>query len=212
MELLKEYGHLTYISSNKYFRAGYGQKLRQLLTETSTIDNLIDFGDFPVFEEAIAYPSIIALSKVRAAENQLKALSWDATKHKNIEQFATILDRDGLSISQNNLKSDGWRLESPQVLDLLAKLQKTGTPLGEYVNGRFYRGIITGFNQAFVVDRPTRDRLVKEHPSSAEVLKPFLRGRDVKRWSVEFAERYLIKIESSENKKHPWSDKPEKEA
>lgn len=212
LELLKEDGYLTYISSNKYFRAGYGQKLRQFLTETTTIANLIDFGDFPVFEEAIAYPSIITLSKVRSDESQLKALSWDATKHKNIEQFATILHQEGFSISQDNLTSDGWRLESPQVLDLLAKLQKTGTPLGEYVNGRFYRGILTGFNQAFVVDRPTRDRLIQEHPSSAEVLKPFLRGRDVKRWSVEFADQYLIKIESSENKQHPWSEKPAKEA
>jgi hypothetical protein len=73
-------------------------------------------------------------------------------------------------------------------------------------------GIKTGLNEAFVVDRATRDRLIAEDESSAEVLKPFLRGRDVKRWCVDFAEQYLIKIESSENKKHPWSDKPEKEA
>ncbi|MFM6209009.1 MAG: type II restriction endonuclease, partial [Planktothrix sp.] len=80
------------------------------------------------------------------------------------------------------------------------------------MNGRFYRGILTGFNEAFIVDQETRDRLIAEHPSSAEVLKPFLRGRDVKRWRVNFSEQYLIKIESSENKQHPWSGKPAKEA
>ena len=80
------------------------------------------------------------------------------------------------------------------------------------MNGKFYRGILTGFNEAFVVDREARDRLIAEHSSSAEIIKPFLRGRDVKRWSVDFAEQYLIKIESSENKDHPWSNKPEKEA
>ncbi len=62
------------------------------------------------------------------------------------------------------------------------------------------------------MDRVTRDRLIAEHPSSKEVLKPFLRGRDVKRWRVEFAEQYLIRIESSENVEHPWSGKPNTEA
>ncbi|WP_343407234.1 TaqI-like C-terminal specificity domain-containing protein [Candidatus Amarolinea dominans] len=73
------------------------------------------------------------------------------------------------------------------------------------MNGRLYRGIITGLNEAMVVDRATHDRLIAEHPSSVDVLKPFLRGRDVKRWRVQFADQYLIKIESSENKRHPWT-------
>ncbi|MBE9143412.1 class I SAM-dependent DNA methyltransferase [Planktothrix mougeotii] len=212
LHILKPKGNLIYISSNKYLRAGYGEKLRQLLTDKTTIYNLIDFGDFPVFEEAIAYPSIISLSKFKSDANELKALSWDLTKKQNISQFVTVLEQDSLIIPQRNLKSDGWRLESSQVLDLLAKLRNTGTPLGEYVNGRFYYGIKTGFNEAFIIDRQTRDKLIAEHSSSAEVIKPLLRGRDVKKWRVDFADQYLIKIESSENKKHPWSDQPEKEA
>jgi len=110
------------------------------------------------------------------------------------------------------LKPEGWQLESPAVFRLLEKLRRAGKPLGEYVNGRFYRGILTGLNEAFIVDRATRDGLIREHKSSAEILKPFLRGRDVKRWRTEFAEQYLIKIESSENKDHPWSGKSEREA
>ncbi|WP_009632250.1 Eco57I restriction-modification methylase domain-containing protein [Synechocystis sp. PCC 7509] len=212
LHLLKASGHLTYISSNKYFRAGYGKKLRQLLTDSTTIHYLIDFGDFPVFEEAIAYPSIIILSKIQSNANQVQTLSWDEAKKQNIAHFATELEQDSLTISQGNLKSDGWRLESFQTLNLLAKLQTSGTPLGEYINGRFYYGIKTGFNEAFVVNKATRDRLITEDTSSAEVLKPFLRGRDIKRWHIDFTDQYIIKIESSENKKHPWSDRPEKEA
>jgi len=67
-------------------------------------------------------------------------------------------------------------------------------------------------NEAFVVDRSIRDRLIAEDPASAELLKPFLRGRDVKRWRIEFAEQYLIKIESSNNKQHPWSGKSKEQA
>ncbi|MBE9219884.1 class I SAM-dependent DNA methyltransferase [Dolichospermum flos-aquae] len=212
LHLLKLKAHLTYISSNKYFRAGYGEKLRQLLTNSTTIHNLIDFGDFPVFEEAIAYPSIITLSKVKSDTNKVQALSWNGTKKQNIAEFVTVLKEENLIILQKNLKSDGWRLESSQILNLLTKLQNSGTPLGDYVNGKFYRGVLTGFNDAFVIDRETRDRLITEDPSSAEIIKPLLRGRDVKRWDLQFAEQYLIKIESSENKKHSWSDKKDKEA
>ena len=83
-------------------------------------------------------------------------------------------------------------MEQTEVLDLLAKLQSKGEPLGEYVNGRFYRGIITGFNEAFVIDSETKDRLIAEDSNSAEVLKPYLRGRDVKRWQVESQDLWLI--------------------
>ena len=78
------------------------------------------------------------------------------------------------------------------MLRLLEKLRGAGKPLGEYVNGRFYYGIKTGLNEAFVVDRATRDWLIREHKSSAEILKPFLRGRDVKRWRVEPQDLWLI--------------------
>jgi adenine-specific DNA-methyltransferase len=209
-QLLKTGGVLSYICSNKYFRSGYGEKLRDFLGKNTTIQQLIDFGDTDVFT-AIAYPSIILFSKEKASKDaQLKALSWQQTEALN--EFPTVFNAQNFLMPQSALKADGWRLEDTQVLDLLAKLRNTGKPLGEYVNGKFYRGILTGFNEAFVIDRTTRDKLIAEHPSSAEVIKPLLRGRDVKRWSVDYQDLYLIKIESSENKTHPWSNKTEQEA
>ena len=192
LNLLKPNGHLTYISSNKYFRAGYGERLRQFLADSTTIHNLIDFGDYPVFDEAIAYPSIITLSKTKPKNNQLQVLSWDKKYKQNIEQFATVLNQNGLLISQDDLKPDGWRLESSQKLDLLVKLRNSGKTLNEYVNGKFYYGIKTGFNDAFVIDKQTKDNLIAEHPSSSELIKPLLRGRDVKRWCVDYQDLYLI--------------------
>jgi hypothetical protein len=210
VKLLRGGGTIALITSNKFYRAGYGEKLRAFLARELTLHRLIDFGDAPVFE-AIAYASILA--GVRAApapDASAFAYTWE--REMAFERIAQIVPERGQQIRQSELKPDGWRLESPAVLRLLEKLRRAGKPLGEYVNGRFYRGILTGLNEAFVVDRATRDRLIREHKSSAEILKPFLRGRDVKRWQTEFAEQYLIKIESSENKDHPWSGKSKKEA
>ncbi|MEG3934020.1 TaqI-like C-terminal specificity domain-containing protein [Microcoleus sp. T3_B1] len=189
LKLLKNQGILCYISSNKYFRSGYGEKLRKFLANESTIQQLIDFGDAPIFT-AIAYPSIIIASKEQPKNHQTRVLNWELGQP--FDQFASVFENQSFLMAQKELTADGWRLESSTVLNLLEKLRKAGTPLGEYVNGRFYRGILTGFNEAFVVDRETRDRLIAEHPSSAEVLKPFLRGRDVKRWSVEYQNLWLI--------------------
>ncbi|MFA4836702.1 MAG: TaqI-like C-terminal specificity domain-containing protein [Dehalococcoidia bacterium] len=209
VRLLRENGILTFISSNKYFRSGYGEKLRAYLGTKTRILQVIDFGDAPIFD-AIAYPSILVTQKAASNGNTFSALAWKL--NEPLERFHETLVTQTITMRQTDLAPNGWRLENQSVLNLLEKLRKAGKPLGEYVNGRLYYGIKTGFNEAFVVDRATRDRLVAEHPSSAEVLKPFLRGRDVKRWKVDFGEQYLIKIESSENKKHAWSGKSEKEA
>ena len=189
--LLKSSGYLSYITSNKYFRAGYGEKLRSFLGEKSKVEVLIDFGDSPVFE-AIAYPSIILLSKNKPDNHQAHVLNWEAGK--SVDEFNFVFKNQSFFMPQKELGADGWRLESPAVLRLMDKLRGAGTPLGEYVNGRFYYGIKTGLNEAFVVDRETRDRLIAEHESSAEVLKPFLRGRDVKRWCVDYQDLWLVFI------------------
>ncbi len=180
---------LTFISSNKYFRAAYGQKLRQFLTTQTRIHRIIDFGDAPVFT-AIAYPTIVLLEKGRGQNATFAALNWE--QGQSLEQFETVVQSQSFLMPQAELKPEGWQFADHTALRLLEKLRRAGTPLGEYVNGRFYYGIKTGLNEAFVVDRATRDRLIAEHPSSAEVLKPFVRGRDVKRWYVDYQDLWLI--------------------
>ncbi|HXG23510.1 MAG TPA: Eco57I restriction-modification methylase domain-containing protein [Chthonomonadales bacterium] len=129
LQLLGDGGVLAFISSNKYFRSAYGEKLRALLAG-QTIHRIIDFGDAPVFT-AIAYPSIIVLSKQAATNNQAWALNWNPGPP--IEQFPEIFQAQSFRIAQTELRPDGWRLESPAKLRLLEKLRATGTPLGEYV-------------------------------------------------------------------------------
>ena len=191
-QLLRDNGILAYISSNKYFRSAYGKKLRNFLARQSTLSQLIDFGDAPVFT-SIAYPSIITASKAHAQDNHIRALNW--VPGPSIDEFGTVFRMKGFAVPQNALTVDGWQLTSPDALNLLEKLRNAGKSLGEYVKGRFYRGITTGLNAAFVVDRATRDKLIAEHSSSTQVLKPFLRGRDVRRWQIENLELYLCYVE-----------------
>jgi adenine-specific DNA-methyltransferase len=205
VQLLAKNGVQTYICSNKYFRAGYGKKLRQFLAENMQIRRLIDFGDAPVFE-ATAYPSIIVMSKGRDGSpsrpesgspgghalpgNEFLALNW--TPGDPVSTFMDVFRTRAFPMLQSHLTADGWQIEHPQVFELMQKLRAAGKPLGKYVDGKFYRGILTGFNEAFVIDRTTRDRLITEDPNCNEIIKPFLRGRDVKRWRTEPQDLWLI--------------------
>ncbi len=104
------------------------------------------------------------------------------------------------------LSPDGWSLERPDVHALMTKFRKTGKPLGAKVKGRMYRGVLTGLNEAFVIDKATRQQLVDEDLKSAEVIRPWLRGRDIRKWKAEWAGLYIIAIASSANHEWPWSE------
>ncbi len=90
------------------------------------------------------------------------------------------------------LNAEGKSFESPEVFNLVEKLRNAGTPLGKYLKVSPYFGVKTAPTQVFVVDRATRDELIAAHPSSADILKPFLHGRDIRRWQVEPQDQWLI--------------------
>ncbi len=93
---------------------------------------------------------------------------------------------------QESLEDGGWSLSDGGTAALLKKLCQTGTPLKEYVKDRIYYGIKTGFNEAFVIDTATRERLIAEDPKSAELIKPFLAGRDIKRYEPPRSDHFVI--------------------
>ena len=195
VKLLRPQGALSFITSNKWYRAKYGEGLRQFMATHTRLKNIIDFGDEAVFT-AIAYPTIVIATRREKpvypppAADVVRALNWEQVHP--VETFPAVFSVDSFPVPQSALKKEGWQLEPPGKRKLLARIQAAGKPLGEFVNGRFYRGIITGLNEAFVIDSATRDRLIAEDPKSAELIKRYLRGRDVKRWQVEWAGLYLI--------------------
>ena len=213
-QLLSPGGALSFITSNKWFRAKYGADLRQYMTTHAELRQIIDFGDEDVFD-ALAYPTIVIATKrsqpvaQNDAKNQVLVLNWDGENADHqVSDFPAVFAAERFAVPQCELKPGGWQLEPPRQRLLLERLRKAGQPLGEYCKGRFYYGIKTGLNEAFVIPRKHRDELVEEDPKLKEIIKPFLRGRDVKRWNVESQDLWLIKIESSENVQHAWSGLP----
>jgi adenine-specific DNA-methyltransferase len=191
LALTRPKGVLTFISSNKFFRAGYGKALRTYLRDNTWLKTVIDFGDLPIFE-ATTYPCVLVTANRRPGDGEAVAQALNVCSMATLEYLADAVQRDGWPQPQRSLRRDGWALARPEVLALVEKLRHSGTLLGKYVGGRFYRGIVTGLNKAFVIDQATRDQLVAKDPRSAEIIKSWLRGRDVKRWQVDWAGLYLI--------------------
>ena len=188
LRILRPNGHFIFIIPNKWMRAGYGASLRKWL-KTLAIEQIADFGDLPVFEEATTYPSILSVRNAPAIEHfkavQIDTLTYTAGLAKHIQT-------NGFDVTNNSLQDEGWQLTNVAVQQLMTKLRATGKPLGEYVNGRIYRGVLTGLNEAFVIDTATKDRLITKDSRSAEVIKPFLAGRDIKRYQTPMVDKFLI--------------------
>ncbi len=186
--LMKSEGQFSFIIPNKWMRAGYGKKLRQFLGGYR-IEQLVDFGDLPVFEEATTYPNIIELQKSKP-DKVLKACNVGTLGFPS--GFKPYLLEHNIEVNIAELSPEGWNLSDTKVQSLIKKIKSKGIPLSEYTNGKVFYGIKTGLNEAFVIDNETRERLISDDPRSAEVIKPFLAGRDIKRYQTPIAEKYLI--------------------
>lgn len=198
VELLNPGGAFAYITSNKWYRAKYGANLRGWMNRQTQLRRIVDFGDAEVFD-AIAYPTIIIATRRDApvqapSENDsLRVLNWPRELGKDdIPGFPKLLDEIGFDMPQKALNADGWQLEPQAKRGLLERIYSRGIPLEKFVEGRLHYGIKTGLNDAFVIDGDTRRALIAEHASSAEIIKPLLRGRDVKRWRTEPKDQWLI--------------------
>lgn len=186
-QVLAPDGQFSFIISNKFMRAGFGKPLREWLAQRRILE-IVDFGDLPVFEEATTYPCILSWQKAAPAQDFRAA----NVPEMHIADFRQYLPSIAFRSLHSALVPEGWTLADYATQQLLDKLRRSGAPLGEYVKGKIYYGIKTGFNEAFVIDEAAKDRLVAEDPRSAEVIKPFLAGRDVKRYQAPKADKYLI--------------------
>ncbi|MEA3406368.1 MAG: N-6 DNA methylase [Pseudomonadota bacterium] len=196
LKLLKANGKLGFISSATFFKTGSGQALRQFLASNYHLKKAVDFGDLQVFEGVTTYPAILIFENNRPdTQSQTEILVLKDKLPENLAQ--TFAQQKGL-MQQNQLSGESWQLEDSRLHQLRHKLthQKDGTPYPtlKETYGSPYRGVLTGFNEAFVINRQTRDNLINQDPKSAELIKPFLEGKDLKKWHAQSRNLYLIAI------------------
>ena len=190
LNLLKENGFFAFIVSSKFLRADYGKKLTTYLQQNFTILELIDFGDLQIFEGATTYPCIITIQKKKPTGKQdvefLKLSSLDA-----VADLSMALKKDGHFVEINK-DDERWHLRGLGENKVFSKLTNGTVPLGEYVDEHIYYGIKTGLNEAFVIDTSTKEKLCQEDAKSSELIKPLLRGKDIKKYSYTWEKLWLI--------------------
>ena len=191
LRLLKPGGRLVFISSSTFFKTGSAKPLREYLRREATIEGVVDFGDLQIFEGVTTYPAILTMKRGAAPKaHELRFWKVDALPETN---FQATWEKAAGPYPQAALGAGSWELENPALRALRDKIRKGRKTLKD-VYGAPCRGIVTGLNGAFVIDSATKERLCAQDPRSAELLKPFLEGKDLKRWRAEPRGLWLIYI------------------
>ena len=178
-------GLLVYISSNSWIKAKYGGTTRRYLTEKHTPLGLLDVGK-DVFESAIVDTCILLLREGIGSQ-PFPAVDMDSLEVKTIPPEETLWGQ---------VRPDGeapWSILSPIEKSVMDKMIAKGTPLKDW-DVKINRGITTGYNRAFIIDDATRQALIEQDANSAEIIMPILRGRDIQRYRVKWADRWLIDV------------------
>ncbi|MCL4407770.1 MAG: Eco57I restriction-modification methylase domain-containing protein [Thermotogae bacterium] len=191
MQLLKDNGYLCFITSNKWMRAGYGEKLRQFILKYNPII-IIDLGS-GVFESATVDTSILLIQKSKN-QNQLKGISLQSTNGSH--DLSNLVKTK--SIPLPNMSKEVWFIGSNVEQRLKEKIEKIGKPLKEWKDVNIYYGIKTGLNEAFIITTQKRDGILAnckdedERERTESIIKPILRGRDINRYSYKWAGLWII--------------------
>ena len=205
-EILKPQGQISYIIPNKWMQAGYGKPLRNSLLQKQILE-IVDFGDLQVFDGATTYPCIIGLANDEPTTQfkncTLKSLDFGGN-------FKNAVIAQTSDFETKNLNDETWILSSNEDQFILEKIKKSCVTLAEYVGGGSFRGILTGLNEAFVIDEVTRQKLIDEDPRSAEIIKPFLAGRDIKPYQNLQASKNLILLKKGITKQEMGLQESEK--
>src|SRR5579883_150667 len=187
--LLHPQGRFGMITANKFMRANYGAALRSFLIDKIKLEKLIDFGDLPVFGDATTYPIIILSSIALRNGTPITYALIDSLNFENLLQSIQFVSRQ---MPENAFIGTNWSLAATSEQGILDKLKAKSVLLADYVKGKIRRGILTGFNEAFIIDDTTRNKLIAEDSISAEIIKPFVVGEDIRKYVLDYQDRYLI--------------------
>lgn len=206
LQILKNRGILSYITSNKWCRAKYGKNLRSLILENSLLSHY-DLNGIKVFDTATVDTAITTISKIPPQEEYkidsillakyLKKIKINNTYKHDLSEMPNAIKKNSVSIPLYALNNDSFIFPSKEVLELKQKIESIGTPLKDW-DINIYRGILTGYNEAFIINSEKREEILNackdddERARTEEIIKPILRGRDIKRYSYEWAGLWII--------------------
>ncbi|EAJ6428852.1 class I SAM-dependent DNA methyltransferase [Campylobacter coli] len=197
--VLKENGILSFITSNKYTRAGYGEALREFLLKNVKFLEYTDLNGIKVFDSATVDTSILCFEKSKSKDNKFKYLALSNEILKTCA-YDIGLYKDFAEFSQNSLSKESFTFSDENTSALKAKIERIGTPLKEWQGLNIYRGILTGYNEAFIITTEKRNEILAnckdeaEKERTAKLIRKMLRGRDIKRYSYEWAGLWVIFI------------------
>ena len=192
MKLLKPGALLSFITSNKWMRAGYGKSLREHLSSRYNPTLLIDFANNKIFDSATVLVNILSLEK---SNNQGHTLSCSVEDGFDVSKLSDYVQTHAVLSSFSS--SESWSILSDIERSIKAKIEAIGTPLKDW-DLQINYGIKTGFNDAFIIDSAKREEILDacqtedERQRTAEIIRPILRGRDIKRYGYEWADQYII--------------------
>ena len=192
MNLLKPNGCLCYITSNKWMRAGYGKELRQYFIAKTNPVLLIDFAGIKIFDAATVETNILIAKKESYTQNTLACI---ISNTDDLNKLSVLVQQQ--AVEYNFAENDSWIILSAIEQSIKRKIEAVGTPLKDW-DIRINYGIKTGFNEAFVITTDKRNEILAncqtedERTRTAELIRPILRGRDIKRYAYNWAGLYLI--------------------
>ena len=197
MDLLsRDTGVLGFIVSNKWMLATYGKEIRKLLSTTDLIQ-LIDFGSSVVFEGVTVDTNILLLNNTFHDKIELEAVKF-GSDYSNAVSIQSYFNKN--KATQVNLGSEPWILGTDSAQNLKLKIEQAGSPLEKW-NFKINYGIKTGCNDAFILDELMKNKLISEDSKSESIIKPILRGRDIKRYKYTYKNLYILAIGYGDYKK-----------
>ena len=192
-QLLRDGGHLCYITSNKWMRAAYGEKTRAFFAQKTNPMLLIDFAGVKIFESATVDTNILLLSKEK---NQEKTICTVTNKQQksDVTKLSDFVEQQSVTCAFTS--SDSWVILSPIEQSIKNKIEAVGTPLKEW-DIKINYGIKTGCNEAFIITTAKRNEILdncgtEERQKTEELIRPILRGKDIKRYGYDWAGLWLI--------------------
>ncbi len=195
-ELLRDGGKFGMIVSNKFIRANYGEKVRELITQKGTINRIVDLAGLPVFRGATVRTVVLVTTKGKkstlASYSPPPALDEFVSMEVGGRNLETVVEPIAYELSKSAFDGTRWQLGRAEEVELLQRLMKGKTALVDIVDGKICMGIKSGLTDAFVITAEERRDILAKNPEASDIIRPFLQGRNIRRFWIDSKKEYLI--------------------